>query len=214
MFNTIYSLFGWNEDPVPSPPSVTITGVRIPADGTPAHLLSLTTTSDPNSGTDGFLFHTPDVRRYWTLEQAWRRRDIQRIDLHTYHPQPYYLQPYYLHQKDHLRRLLRSMYTHSPLQLLHLRQRYFLDQQHHILQPHQSSCAGTYYVFYSFDVDTLSENKFVPDWLKDTDNGDHLTYYGDVFLVKMAPQEYGENEWAVYEDIISDFLNLLGKGPM
>jgi hypothetical protein len=51
----IWSLLGWKEESLPVPPPVTITGVRILADGTPAHLLSLTTKSDFKA-TDGFLF--------------------------------------------------------------------------------------------------------------------------------------------------------------
>lgn len=194
--------------------SVTITGVRLPADGTPAHLLSLTTTTDPKTGTDDFLFHIPDLRQYWNVEDAWRLRDIKRLDLHSHHPQHYHLQPYFLHQQDHLRRLLGHGSSISREQHFHLLQRYLRDQQHYILPPHQSSCAGAYYVFYSFALDDLPRNHFVPTWITDTGERYNHAYYGDVFLVKMAPQEYGENEWAVYEDIIPEFLDLLAKGPV
>lgn len=214
MFTTISSIFGWKEDPVPSPPSVTITGVRIPADGTPAHLLSLATTTDPEHGTDGFLFHVPDLRQYWNVGDGWHFRDIKRLDLLSHHPQHYHLQPCFLLHKDHLQRLLRSGSMMSREQRLHLRQRYLREQQHHILQPHQSVCAGAYYVFYSFALDDLPKNQFVPAWISDTGDGHNSTYHGDVFLVKMAPQEYGENEWAVYEDIIPEFLDLLFTGPV
>jgi hypothetical protein len=32
-------------------------------------------------------------------------------------------------------------------------------------------------------------------------------------LVKMASHEYGQYSWAVYEDIVPEFLDLLVKGP-
>ncbi|KAF3404308.1 hypothetical protein DPV78_002026 [Talaromyces pinophilus] len=180
MFTAIGSILGWKkgkEDPVPSPPSVTITGVRIPADGTPAHLLSLTTTTDPEHGTDGFLFHTPDLRQYWNVGDGWHFRDLKRLDLHSHQPQHYHFQPYILHQKEHVKQLLRSGSTISREQHLHLVQRYFTEQQHHILQPHQSSCAGAYYVFYSVSHYDLPKIQFVPAWISDTGDGHNSTYY-------------------------------------
>ncbi|KAF2468686.1 uncharacterized protein BDR25DRAFT_230630 [Lindgomyces ingoldianus] len=159
MFSTIWSLLGWKEELPPSPPTVTITGVRIPSDGTPAHLLSLTTISD-SKATDGFLFHVPDLRRYWNSEQAWRQT------------------------------------------------------QYHTLQHQHLSCVGAYYVFYSFDLDSLPRNMFVPAWVSEISDGVHFSFHGDVFLVKMSPHEYGENRWAVYEDITPLFLDLLVKGPI
>ena len=70
---------------------------------------------------------------------------------------------------------------------------------------------GTYYVFYSFAVDDLPKNSSVPTWISDVGGGKH--YYGDVFLVKMAPHEYGEYGWAAYDDIAPEFLDLLIEGP-
>jgi hypothetical protein len=156
MLASIWSLLGWQEEQVPSPPAVTITGVRIPADGTPAHLVSLTTTS-VSGNTDAFLFHSPDLRQYWKTKRAWQFRDLQRIDLEN---------------------------------------------------QGRSSCNGIYYAFYSFAIDDLPENTFVPDWMRNRHN-----YWGDVFLVKMAPHEYGQYGWAAYEDISPDFLQLLAEGP-
>jgi hypothetical protein len=42
----------------------------------------------------------------------------------------------------------------------------------------------------------------------------HLPYYGDVFLMKVARDEYGEHGWALYEDIVPNFLDLLVEGPL
>ena len=154
------------------------------------------------------------MRQYWNVGDGWHFRDLKRLDLHSHDPQHYHLQPYFLHQKDHLERLLRSGSWISPEQHLHLRQRYLREQQHHILQLHLSSYAGAYYVFYSFAHEILPKIQYVPTWISDTGDGDNMSYYGDVFLVKMAPDEYGENEWAVYEDIIPEFLGLLVKGPV
>lgn len=67
---------------------------------------------------------------------------------------------------------------------------------------------GTYYVFYSFAIDDLPRNSSVPTWISDNN------FYGDVFLVKMAPHEYGEYGWAAYEDIVPEFLDLLREGPL
>lgn len=70
---------------------------------------------------------------------------------------------------------------------------------------------GTYYVFYSFATDDLPKNSSVPTWISDPLHG---YYSGDVFLVKMAPHEYGEYGWAAYEDIVPEFLDLLREGPL
>jgi hypothetical protein len=53
-------------------------GVRIPANGTPAHLLSLTTTND--CGLLPFLHRVPDTHRYWPGEESWAYRDLNRLD--------------------------------------------------------------------------------------------------------------------------------------
>jgi hypothetical protein len=55
------------------PPPVTIVGARFPADGSPPHLVSLTTTSGGvNDGYDSFLFHIPDLR-----EDSQQRGEIE-----------------------------------------------------------------------------------------------------------------------------------------
>jgi hypothetical protein len=210
MLASIWSFLGWKEESSPDPPPVTITGVRIPADGTPAHLLSLTTIGDPRA-TDGFLFHVPDLRHYWNTEGGWRRRDLLRLDLQR---DRHVSQLQYLQQNRHLKELLSPWWQQNRQQLLHLRQRYLLDQQSYLLHQQHSSCVGTYYIFYSFDLDDLPKNSFVPTWIRDKGDGIHLQYWGDVFLVKMAPHEYGENGWAAYEDIVPEFLDLLVKGPL
>jgi hypothetical protein len=138
MFASIWSFLGWKEEPELTPPPVTITGVRLPADGSPAHLLSLTTTS-VSDNVDIFLFHVPDLRQYWKTEKAWDYRDLQRFEL---------------------------------------------QQQYH------SSCNGVCYAYISFSIDDLPENSSVPAWI---DGGRCRRYWGDVFLVKMAPHEYGEH---------------------
>ncbi|KAE8346430.1 hypothetical protein BDV24DRAFT_123844 [Aspergillus arachidicola] len=66
----------------PTPPSVTITGARFPADGSPPHLVSLNTTSQGVSeGPDSFLHHVPDLRSFWKTSRAWKWRDINRFNL-------------------------------------------------------------------------------------------------------------------------------------
>jgi hypothetical protein len=97
-------------------------------------------------------------------------------------------------------------------EVLHLRQRYFCPQQYHVLQPDQASCAGTYYVFYSFAVDDLPRNSSVPRWLGNPE-GNCVNWCGDVFIVKVAPQEKDEHGWAVYENLSKQFLYLLYEGP-
>src|SRR6266480_3744940 len=115
MLASIWSFLGRKEEPSPSPSPVTITGVRIPADGTPAHLLSLTTISDSRS-MDAFLFHVPDLRHYWNTELAWDSRDLHRLDLQQH---DHIERAHYLRQKHHLQQLLRSRQDRQ--QLLHLR---------------------------------------------------------------------------------------------
>lgn len=82
MLASIWSFFGWKKEKTNrelTPPPVTITGIRIPADGTPAHLLSLTTIS-VSKNVDSFLFHFPDLRQFWKTERAWRYRNVQRFE--------------------------------------------------------------------------------------------------------------------------------------
>ncbi|KAK3937268.1 hypothetical protein QBC46DRAFT_416608 [Diplogelasinospora grovesii] len=208
MLASIWSFLGQREEPLPSPPPVTITGVRIPADSTPAHLLPLTTISD-SGGTDSFLFHVPDPRSYWDFRKAWEYRDLHRLDLQQ---DDHIQRSHHLRQKHDLQKLLRSPQHHNRKQLLHLRQRYLLHQQYHILQQQHSSCTGAYYVFYSFTFDDLPKNLSVPPWISDIGDGDHRQYCGDVFLVKIAPHKYGEDGWAAYKDIVPQFLDLLVKG--
>jgi hypothetical protein len=43
---------------------------------------------------------------------------------------------------------------------------------------------------------------------------DQQRYCGNVFVVKIGPQEYGLYGWAAYEDITPDFLGLLEAGPL
>jgi hypothetical protein len=91
MVDDIWSFFGWKKELVPNPPSITITGVRIPADGTPAHLIPLITinTASTSGATDSFLFHIPDLRQFWDTENGWLYRNVDRLDLRLeqQHPQ-------------------------------------------------------------------------------------------------------------------------------
>ncbi|KAM0257757.1 hypothetical protein ACHAQJ_004208 [Trichoderma viride] len=210
MSTSIWSFFGWKEEPLqnalPSPPPVTIVGVRIPADGTPAHLVPLTTISD-SSAPDSFLSHVPDLRSYWTSEMAWECRDLDRLDLQQ---DPHIPLSHHLRQKDDLKKLLRFTQL-TQKELLHLRQRYLLHQQYRVIQQQHDSCTGAYYVFRSFAVDHLPNNPFVPPTIS---GSNHCRYFGDVFVVKISPQEYGENGWAIYEDIVPQFLDLLAEGPL
>lgn len=161
MLASIWSFLGWKEENEEkeekkelTPPPVTITGVRIPVDGTPAHLISLTTTVS-----NCYLSHVPDLRQFWKTELAWSRRDNQRIEL---------------------------------------------------VQQRQSSCDGIYYAFFSYAAHDLPENSSVPVWIS---SHRRIIWCGDVFLVKMAPHEFGEHAWAAYEDIGPEFMDLLANGP-
>jgi hypothetical protein len=196
----------------PTPLPVTITGVRIPADGTPAHLVQLETMSAADAR-DGFLFHVPDLRQYWT-KLAWDERDLCRLDLQ----QDVYANctplSHHLQQKDHLKELLYSRGHIDRQRHYHLSQRYLLHQRYHFLPQPFYSCTGTYYVMFCFLSNELPLNPFVPTWIKELENGCCLLYYGDVFVVKMAPQEHGKHDWASYADITPQFLDLLMKGPL
>jgi hypothetical protein len=69
-FALIWSFLGWREELSPSPPLVAITGVRIPADGTPAHLIPLNTISasgDP--GRIPFPYSSPSPLHRLDLQQ-------------------------------------------------------------------------------------------------------------------------------------------------
>ncbi|KAF2120925.1 hypothetical protein BDV96DRAFT_565904 [Lophiotrema nucula] len=198
MLASIQSFLGWKE--VPAPPPTTVKGVRIPADGTPPHVVSLTTI--PASGaTDDFLFHVPDLRRYWNAERAWTYRDLDKLIL----LQPHHIQQWHRSQQN----MDPDNVLHHPDLLYRQRQRQLQDQSCHVLRQQHSSCAGAYYLFYSFAIDDLPENTHVPAWMREG-RGRCL---GDVFLVKLAPQEFGEHGWATYEDIVPQFLDLMKEGP-
>jgi hypothetical protein len=203
-------MLGWTEESTLGPTPVTITGIRIPADGSPAHLLSLTTIN--TAGTAGgmdldyFLLHIPDLREYWTPEHAWESRNLHRLDLHQENSSQ---RERYLEQQIELWKhyyLQRSTGRLSYEQLLRHRQQLYCPQEHRFIQEPYLSCIGTYYVFWSFDFDGLPENIHVPPWIR----GDYsYIYSGDVFIVKVGSQ--GHDDGATYEDIIPDFLHLLSN---
>jgi hypothetical protein len=107
-------------------------------------------------------------------------------------------------------------FSGSPeLHIIRQRQRQlFGDQQHHLLPQRYFACIGAYYIFYSLDLDHLPQNAFVPDWIGKIGDKGHQIYWGDVFVVKMSPQEWGPYGWAAYQDIAPEFLELLAAGPM
>ncbi|KAF2685145.1 hypothetical protein K458DRAFT_20782 [Lentithecium fluviatile CBS 122367] len=185
--------------PEPTPPPVTITGIRIPANGTPPHLLQLTTRTVPEDARDTFLFHIPDLRKYWGTEHAHQQRDLDRLELQT---------------PDQLQRTRSRLPSlPHPWTECALLQRLRVPTHRGVLPKHDASCAGVYYVFYSFDCDDLPRNEYVPKWL--SDGAGHI-YLGDVFVVKMAPNEYARRSdggWAAYGNIAPGFLEILGKGP-
>ncbi|KAL7937619.1 hypothetical protein V8C35DRAFT_184504 [Trichoderma chlorosporum] len=218
MFTSMWSLFGQRDEPPqpppPPPPPVTFVGVRIPVDGSPAHLLPLTTISD-SSATSAFLLHVPDLRSYWTSEDAWRLRDLHRLDLLQENHIPL---SHHLRQKDDLQEVLRNFGRLSREKLLHLRQRYTAPQRYMVLKQQHHACVGAYYVMYSFASTIagyhLEINKHVPRWISDDNDTIPHNYFGDVFLVKVRSHEVEEDGRAAYEDIIPEFLDLLVEGPL
>lgn len=211
MFTWFWRFLGWPDPPpLPSPPPVTITGIRIPADGSRPRLVALTTISDPGATWD-FLHHYPDVRRHWPTEQSWRRRDLFRLDLleDDYIPLSKHLQ-----QSRDMQELLSNRGRLDRQRMLQLNQRYRCDQRYYLLKKRQASCAGAYYVLYTFDLDNLPRNGSVPAWMRTTESGLINGCFGDVFVVKMAEEEHGEHGWARYEDISPHFLKLLVEEPL
>jgi hypothetical protein len=211
MFDSIKSSLGWKEAPEASP--VSILGVRIPADGTPAHLLHLTTTNDCGGGLS-FLHRVPDTRRYWPGKESWAYRDLNRLDCQLNET---VTRMRHLQQKDHSDQeaaMRKNSSTNEQLEVSQRQRQLFFEQQHHLLPQRYSSCIGAYYVYYSLDVDHLPLNAFVPDWTRTVGDKTARQYWGDVFIVKMGPHEYGLYGWAAYEDITPDFLELLAAGPL
>jgi hypothetical protein len=124
---------------------------------------------------------------------------------------------YHLQQNEHSDQEADMRQNSSSEEQFKVQQRQrqlFLEQQHHLLPQHYSSCIGAYYVYYSFDVDHLPLNAFVPDWIGKIGDKTQQRYWGDVFIVKMGPQEYGPYGWAAYEDITPEFLELLALEPL
>ena len=61
----------------PASPGTIVEVVRIPADGSPAHLLKLQTIDIKHNGNvDCFLSHIPDFRLYWGYNEGWNRRGV------------------------------------------------------------------------------------------------------------------------------------------
>jgi hypothetical protein len=174
--------------------------------------LHLTTTND--CGNLNFLYRVPDTHRYWPGEESWAHRDLNRLDCQLNEKVTRLRN---LQQKEHCdqepakRRNSSSEEQHEVWQQ---QRQLFVDQQHHLLPQRYSSCIGAYYVYYSFDVDHLPLNAFVPDWIGKIGDKNQQRYWGDVFVVKMGPQEYGPYGWAAYEDITPEFLELLEAGPL
>lgn len=79
------------------------------------------------------------------------------------------------------------------------------------LRTKHKQCAGAYYVFYSFALDDLAQNMGAPGWMVEASDG---PFFGDVFLIKLAPQEKDENGWAVYEDVGLEVLEVLACGSV
>ncbi|KAK7186243.1 uncharacterized protein CC84DRAFT_1221420 [Paraphaeosphaeria sporulosa] len=199
MFSSISSFVKELLPQIPEAPRVTITAARIAADGTPPHLVRLSTRSAGDDATDSFLFRIPDVRKYWVTEDGSQFRDIHRLELQELHT---FLQPYNLLPLFH------------PWQGIHLRQRCRVPTQRILLQERHASCAGVYYLFWSFAMDDLPRNKHVPKWISDAPNTEMThSYYGDVFIVKIAPHEYEPEGWAAYEDVSPTFVEALVKSP-
>jgi hypothetical protein len=81
MLASIWWFSGWHEEELPPrPPPVSITGVRILADGEPAHLPRIATVN-ASDATDGFLIRIPDLRKYWKTKMGWHQRDLLRLSL-------------------------------------------------------------------------------------------------------------------------------------
>lgn len=72
-----------------------------------------------------------------------------------------------------------------------------------------SSCDGLYFLFYSFDFDSLPENGNVPKAVC----GMQRTFAGDAFVVRQKCNEngdeiLGEDGWAIWEDVPEGILSL------
>jgi hypothetical protein len=116
-----------------------------------------------------------------------------------------------LRQRRHIQNLL-----HMPMSQkkdrMYLMQRYMLKHQYHTLHAHQSSCAGSYYIFHSFSTENVP-NLSVPAWISKPEDTFMGPYKGYVFVVKMAPEEVGAHGWALYDNVSPAFLELLVEGP-
>ncbi|KAF2664854.1 hypothetical protein BT63DRAFT_78105 [Microthyrium microscopicum] len=189
-------------------PIATITGVRIPANGSSPHLITLKTMTpkDCDRARDEFLLHVPDLRQFWITTKAWRSRDMKRLDLlrdvnigNGHREQ----------QQDLVRQLLGGSEQCCVKRTRKTMQRHTCPQEYHIPQRHYSDLImGTYYLLHSMGDDgSLHRNQSVPNWLGPN-------YSGDVFIVKMAKEAQNEYGWAVYENMSTEFLSFLSEGPV
>ena len=61
---------------------------------------------------------------------------------------------------------------------------------------------GVYLKWFSFALDDLPENSSVPLIFC----RENRLVVGDVFIVKLAPQEHDEHGWTAYEDFLPEFI--------
>ncbi|KAI1770274.1 hypothetical protein F4818DRAFT_433565 [Hypoxylon cercidicola] len=70
------------------------------------------------------------------------------------------------------------------------------------------SCNGLYVIFFSFDLESLPENRNFPEAVFERQR----CFAGDAFVVKLKGNEIGsdlgEDGWAVWDDVPSDILSL------
>jgi hypothetical protein len=132
--------------PPPSPPSITLTCVRIPANGSPPHLVRLKTINEPQM-TNTFLHRIPDLLLFWRPEIAWKWQDAQRLDIQL---ASRVAASRYLQQKERPRQELelikyqRSTSFDTAICHLRQRQRILEDLQYTHVVSHRHSCMRWY----------------------------------------------------------------------
>ena len=186
-----------NKAPLPSP--VSVTGIRFPADYSPPHLITLTTTTDSVAdNVDACWGHIPDFRPFWKPRRAWLWRDFETFRIAKCHTKCRQCGT----NTHHLDKEEEGVQAGS-------RQCDDDDDDRDKDEENKNNCCvGLYVLCYSFDQGSLPVHSNFPEGVF----GRPRKLAGDAFVFRLQGNEIGEelgdDSWAVWRDVSVEMLSL------